>query len=217
MRREMDLSEISDGRLYDSGDMVKTDCRGCVGCSACCRGMGTSIVLDPMDIWRMTTALEKRPEELFASSLELNVADGLILPNLKMDGQGESCIFLNQEGRCGIHEARPGICRLFPLGRFYENRSFRYFLQVHECPENKSKIKVEKWLGIPNIRRYEAYINDWHFFLRDVEEALEGYGEEERRQMSLYLLRQFYLLPYPKEEFYGEFEKRLNRARDQFL
>ena len=40
MKRNIDLNEISDGRLYSSGDMVKADCHDCAGCSACCRGMG---------------------------------------------------------------------------------------------------------------------------------------------------------------------------------
>ena len=53
MKRNIDLNEISDGRLYSSGDMVKADCHDCAGCSACCRGMGDSIKLDPMDIWRL--------------------------------------------------------------------------------------------------------------------------------------------------------------------
>ena len=33
--------------------------------------------------------------------------------------------FLNEQGRCSIHDSRPGFCRLFPLGRFYENGGFR--------------------------------------------------------------------------------------------
>lgn len=45
MKREVDLNEISDGRLYSSGDMVKVDCHDCEGCSACCQGMGNSILL----------------------------------------------------------------------------------------------------------------------------------------------------------------------------
>ena len=53
MKRNVDINEISDGRLYSSGDMVKADCHDCKGCSACCRGMGNSIILDPMDIWRL--------------------------------------------------------------------------------------------------------------------------------------------------------------------
>lgn len=31
MKRNIDLNEISDGRLYSSGDMVKADCHDCAG------------------------------------------------------------------------------------------------------------------------------------------------------------------------------------------
>ena len=37
MLREVDIKDISDGRLYSSGDMVKADCLGCKGCSKCCK------------------------------------------------------------------------------------------------------------------------------------------------------------------------------------
>ena len=52
MRREVTLEEISDGRLYEANDMVKTDCQDCKGCFDCCTGMGDSVVLDPLDVWR---------------------------------------------------------------------------------------------------------------------------------------------------------------------
>ena len=47
MLREIDFAKVSDGKFYQLGDMVKADCQGCAGCSECCRGMGTSIVLGP--------------------------------------------------------------------------------------------------------------------------------------------------------------------------
>ena len=47
MIRNIDMKDISDGNLYTANDMVKADCQDCKGCSACCRGMGDSIVLDP--------------------------------------------------------------------------------------------------------------------------------------------------------------------------
>lgn len=50
MKRKVDFKDISDGRLYSSNDMVRADCHNCEGCSACCRGMGNSIVLDPLGI-----------------------------------------------------------------------------------------------------------------------------------------------------------------------
>ena len=55
MLREIDFAKVSDGKFYQLGDMVKADCQGCAGCSECCRGMGTSIVLDPLDVHRWQT------------------------------------------------------------------------------------------------------------------------------------------------------------------
>ena len=152
MKRNVSLAEISDGRLYKANDMVKADCGGCNGCSRCCHGMGNSIILDPYDVYRMTTGMGKSMQELLAASVELNVVDGVILPNLKMQGTEEACAYLDEEGRCSIHPYRPGICRLFPLGRYYENGGFSYFLQTGECAkENRSKIKVSKWIDTPDL------------------------------------------------------------------
>ena len=66
MRREVSLEEISDGRLYELNDMVKADCQDCAGCHDCCEGMGDSVVLDPMDVYRLSQGLGKSPTELVA-------------------------------------------------------------------------------------------------------------------------------------------------------
>jgi len=213
MLRAINLKEVSDGKLYGSNDMAKTDCGGCQGCSACCHAMGSSIVLDPLDIHRICTGTGKTFEELMAQSIELNVVDGIVLPNLKMTGTDEACSFLNTEGRCSIHAHRPGICRLFPLGRFYENGSFQYFIQVHECPKpNKSKIKIRKWLDTPDIKKYEQYISDWHYHLKKLQEqAMSGDIGENVKSLSMQVLKTFYLTPYnPEQDFYTEFYKRLH-------
>lgn len=212
MLREIDLAEISDGKLYESSDMAKTDCSGCIGCCDCCKGMGNSIILDPFDIWRLTTHLSKSFEELLSDFLELNVVDGIILPNLRMAEKTEQCVFLNPEGRCSIHTARPGFCRLFPLGRYYENRSFKYFLQVHECPKhNKSKIKIKKWLDIENLKQYERYITDWHYYLKERQEtAMAAEDAATVKKLSMDILRRFYLTPYENGvDFYIQFYARM--------
>ena len=182
MERKVSLEEISDGKLYGSNDLVKADCGDCSGCSACCRGMGSSILLDPYDIMRMTGGLHMQFNQLLADYMELNVVDYMILPNLKMSGGDERCGFLDDRGRCSIHPIRPGFCRLFPLGRVYEDRSFRYFLQVHECPrENRTKVKVRRWVDTPDFKAYERFVADWHYFLKDLGEAMKDSSQETRK------------------------------------
>ena len=219
MKRMVDLKQVSDGRLYSSGDMVKADCRDCEGCSACCRGMGSSILLDPMDVWRLRRDLHKDFSTLIEKESELGMADGMILANMKMDVRTDACPFLDGNGRCSIHDSRPGLCRLFPLGRYYEENGFRYFLQIYECrKKDRGKIKIKKWLGIPNLKAYEAYILSWHDFLEKCREGADTLDEEKRRTLALYVLRRFYELPYyadSEENFYAEFAQRLAESEEK--
>ena len=53
MLREIDLKEISDGKLYGPNDLVKAGCNDCAGCFSCCQGMGESVILDPLDIFHL--------------------------------------------------------------------------------------------------------------------------------------------------------------------
>ena len=216
MKRNVDINAISDGRLYSSGDMVKADCGGCQGCSDCCESMGSTIILDPYDVWRLTTGLKVSFDTLLLDKLELNVQEGIILPNMKTEGESERCGFLNEEGRCSIHGLRPGLCRIFPLGRYYENGSFQYFLQVHECKkEPKLKVKVQKWIDTPDIRRNEKFIIDWHYFLKDLTARLEASDSEEyRKTVSLYILKSFYQKPWDTDrDFYEQFYARFEEAK----
>ena len=217
MRRNVDLNEISDGKLYTSNDMVKADCYECQGCSACCRGMGKSIILDPIDLFHLKQATGKDFAGLLNQEIELNVVDGMILPNLKMDPKTDACPFLDENERCGIHAFRSGICRLFPLGRLYEEEGFRYFLLTKECKkENRGKVKVKKWPGITNLKAYEQYISDWHQFLLTCEESIGELEKENIQILTTYILRLFYQTPYEAEDdgsFYQEFYQRREQVR----
>lgn len=214
MLRECDLDEISDGKKYSINDMVKADCDECRGCSACCHGMGSSIVLDPLDVHHLMSHFQTRFEVLLEDKIELNVVDGVILPNLKMNTQaeGEPCVFLDAEGRCSIHEDRPGICRIFPLGRVYEDNSFSYILQIHECQkENRSKVKVSKWIDTPDLKKNQQFITDWHYFLKAAQARLAAGGDEEQiKRTAMQILQYFYIEPYHTDcDFYEQFDKRL--------
>lgn len=219
MERNVKLDEITDGRFYGPNDMVKAGCDDCKGCSACCRGMGDTVVLDPLDIHRLTVYLNMNFDQLMAEKITLSVIDGLILPHLQMTGEDESCGFLNDEGRCIIHSARPGICRLFPLGRYYEGDSFRYILQVHECKkESRTKVKVKKWIDTPDLKQYEPYINDWHYFLKGLQNRVRDNQDEAlMKNASMYILENFYRRPYDlDEDFYTQFHERLLEAQRIF-
>ena len=215
MRRNIDLNEISDGKKYYADSMVKIGCNDCAGCHKCCSGMSDTIILDPYDICIMSRATGLGFEELLRDKLELNVVDGIILPNIKMEPQ---CGFLSKEGRCSIHANRPGICRLFPLGRVYEDDSFYYINQVGECDyPSKYKVKLNQWLGYDNIREYEAFIQDWHGFIKEMEAYVMA-DEEKSKAVCMLILNAFYVTVYDgNESFNEEYQRRKNAVRKALL
>ena len=67
---------------------------------------------------------------------------------------------------------------------------------MHECPKpNKTKVKIKKWLDTPDLKRYETYICDWHYYLRDLKTRIEAHPEQ-MKGISMDVLQKFYLTPY---------------------
>ncbi|MBE5889934.1 MAG: YkgJ family cysteine cluster protein [Lachnospiraceae bacterium] len=211
MRLDTRITEISDGKLYDAADMVRIGCHDCEGCSECCKGMGDTILLDPYDIHRMTKGLNKKFEQLLLEQkVDMHVEDGLILPHLRMNAEG-ACRFLNDAGRCSIHANRPGICRLFPLGRQYDEDKVSYFVLKDGCPAtNRTKMKLEKWLDTPNLKEYENYLVAWHNLTKKLRaELAENQDETYQKQVSTLFLQLFFIRPYG-EDFFTDFYERKN-------
>lgn len=78
-------------------------------------------------------------------------------------------------------------------------------------------MKIHKWLGVPDLKVYEKFVTDWHYFLNDVEAKIRSAANNTvAKQLNLYILQTFYLTPYDKCEmadFYSQFEERLETAR----
>lgn len=214
MLRSVSMNEISDGKLYSSSDMVRADSLGCDGCHACCCHMGSSILLDPLDVCELSRGLKVSAAALFNRQLILTLVDGIVLPAIAMTKDTDQCSFLDASGRCSIHTFRPGFCRLFPLGRVYDGTGFSYFLQTGQCKkEHLAKVKVRQWINMPQFKRYEQFVCDWHYFLKDAAAASDGLSPELIQTLHSYILKNFYLTPYDESDFYDQFYLRLEHAK----
>lgn len=144
-----------------------------------------------------------------------------MLPHLKkMQGEKDSCsFFLNPEGRCSIHNHRPNICRLFPLGRVYMENDFKYFLQVGACTKSKlGKVKVKKkWIGIENYKENKVFILSWHNFIKGLKFRLKFVrDEQELSDINKYVHEVFFNYSLEEDlDFYKVFEKRLDDAKEK--
>ena len=182
MIREIDEKLIQPEMLMSSSDLAKVGCNNCEGCSDCCRDRAEAITLDAADIRLLKKYLNLSFNGLLNEGLVvLSVIDGIVTPCLGKKAGIDECIFLDENGRCAIHEARPGICRMFPLARIYhEDGSFSYFMQPGECPHNNGvKIRISKWLGYPDIKSYEKEVREFHDALRVLKNKCSTTGSTE--------------------------------------
>lgn len=211
---------------YQLQDEVKIGCNDCAGCQKCCEKMGDSIVLDPYDIWLLTKNL--RIADGQAVTFEILVSEdgpltftnreNLLLPCIKMVEPGQ-CPFLSEKGRCSIHKIRPGLCRLYPLGRSFYEDHLSYFVLEKDigCPSKmKEPVRISKWLGIEDPAAYENFIFSWHSVRKNLSQALnEGmqnkhFSQKQSSALLVSFLTHFYAAPYGNS-FYAEYEKRVER------
>ena len=155
--------------------------------------------------------------------IDLHVEEGVILPHLMMKKDTGGCYFLGEDGRCTIHAYRPGICRLFPLGRQYDEEKTSYFIVPEGCVKGGlSKVRIDKWLGIPDLPAYEDFKSRWHSFIRTLTARIAAEQSDEiRRNINLYFLRLFFVQPYNQNPsastFYEDVSDRMKRFADAVL
>jgi len=105
----------SDAVPLSGSDPVELTC-GTAGCSSNCCKNGPHIILNPYEIDRICKSSGMSYEDLL-DIVETDRVNGFPMVMLPRD---PACHFLTDQG-CRIYEARPLACRLFPLGRVYEN------------------------------------------------------------------------------------------------
>ncbi len=218
MRTIKTLEGISDGKLYDIDDYVKADTCGCNGCYTCCHKVDDLVEISPFDAYEIVSFLGVSIDDLIGNKLILRENNKIKLPYLKMVGETERCSFLSEAGRCGIHGHRPNICRMFPLGRVYENDDFKYFLQVGSCVmPNLKEVKVREWIGVANYDENKTCILAWYQFLKALRFRVKFvYDAGELEEMNCYILDTFYRIQLKEgEDFYTAFFRILPEAKQQ--
>lgn len=217
-----------DNKKYSFSDLAPIGCEDCAGCSECCHEMGDSIIQDPYDLWNFCSHMKisggaEVTFDLLISEdgpWELSEQDTLLLPNLKMVEPGV-CSFLNEQGRCSIHQIRSGLCRLYPLGRIFEAVDNQYQLSYYVLDEtlgchkqkNGTPVLISEWLGIPNMNQYEKFQIAWHDVKAEAKEMANQMTDEGKRSVQELLLRIFYSQNY-KADFYSDFYSRIEIWQD---
>lgn len=139
----------------------------CKMCGNCCRRRDEPILLTGADIFRIARALGKTTADIIEKNTVGYIGGTSHIPVVvlkeRMDG---SCSFL-RKGRCMVHQDKPAVCAIYPLGRFYnfQDKQFHYFINQRTCQPNREDGKLwtlQKWLDNFKIAETEKMTQAWN-------------------------------------------------------
>ena len=162
----MDIQKLAeDGNTKEfERQLMDLDSEFSFKCRKCGKHQNT-ILFNSRDIFKIAQKLQITPEEVISKYAETYIGSASKIPVVHMvpRGQNEVCPFL-EDGLCSIHDCKPTVCALFPLGRVVVNAEtlekgledgrveVKCMLNDTDCGSRKQRHTVREWLarfGIP--------------------------------------------------------------------
>ena len=151
----------------------------CKQCGKCCVNR-EDILLSPSDLFRISKKLGLPVEETFKQYCETYIGQDSKLPvvRLKPRGSIKRCPLL-QDRKCVVHDAKPAVCALFPLGRAVmldakeyatqgmAGQKTQYILQPVDCGAKDETHTVREWLGKFGLPAEDATFHKWQETIMD--------------------------------------------------
>ena len=168
----------------------------CTKCGDWCRNKAPEdrILMSTVDLYRAANVLNLDIQDVISRYCEMVPGRESMIPLMvmkqRLDG---SCIFL-KKGRCTVHENKPLVCAMYPLGRFsflnedtgdYE---FHYYLKdFHKegCHAMQDETWTpEQWLARFHVSEYDECVRLYGQPGSDFSKLMHSCeSDEERREM----------------------------------
>ena len=139
----------------------------CKMCGNCCRKRDVPILITGADVYRIASALSMSMREVVEKNTAGYVGDTSHAPVLVLKERDDGSCSLLRKGRCMVHQNKPVVCVLFPLGRLYDFRdmSFHYFMNPSICAsggESEHIWTLKEWLANFEIEDTERMTEKWN-------------------------------------------------------
>lgn len=133
----------------------------CKKCGFCCN---FAIILYPFDIMNICRHLNIKTKE-FLEKYAVIVPDENKIMRCVLK-KAPKCLF-NKDNLCTIYNARPVRCRLFPIGRYFEDNKVEYLLPRNRCIgfNSNKKQSVKEWVNDQDASQFDDMANEWSNFI----------------------------------------------------
>lgn len=205
----------------------------CRWCGKCCKNQDT-ILFNARDIYNIAKKLGKTTIQVIKECAEVYIGNSSRLPMVHMVpvGRQRRCPLLLDDGRCSVHDCKPTVCALYPLGRVAifdgvkdadaeitkENIRVKYIINDYTCGSAKKHNTVSSWLAQFQIPEEDEFFLRWNEVLVNLCAAvrkLEKNGCSERPLQMLWdaIFYRLYVDFDTKQDFMPQFEQ----AAEQLL
>ena len=173
----------------------------CQLCGGCCRNVKDSIMLEPIDVFRLTRYLREQGEPVAGMEDMLAryahaawLEDNFPIYLLNTAGALDACVFL-KDGRCSVYEARPQVCQLYPFSAApgSRGRDFQYFLCM-EKPHHFADglVTVKDWLFQNFSKEMKAALKADYDAIPIIVQNIRAMGEEKFQSLLFQFLYYLY-------------------------
>lgn len=166
----LDDFEKFQSNILKPTDTFQFDCKMC---GSCCRKRQEPILMTGLDIFRIAQALGIPPKQVIEEKTEGYIGDQSHVPVLVLKERLDGSCSLMRKGKCMVHNNKPVVCALFPLGRMYNTitHEIQYFKNPHSCMTGCKGGKtwtLQEWLDEFNIGNLNEESMAWNKLITGV-------------------------------------------------
>lgn len=213
-----------DNRLKEIGENIDKYSIGldepfkfkCRECGKCCKNR-EDIMFTSRDLFRISKHLGKTPGDIIKEYCDCYIGHDSRFPIVRLQPRGvnNACPFLIGK-RCKIHECKPVVCALFPVGRIVAIKnmpkdgeepeySAGYILQPVECGSMKKTNTVRQWLEKFGIPVDDEFYSKWNANMMHISKIINELEKTIQAQALLPLQNVLVELIYVRYDIEGEF------------
>lgn len=167
------IKELKEELGYEEIGLDDTFTFHCPQCGKCCIHR-EDILLSPKDLFNIAKKLQITPEAALTQYCETYIGCNSRFPVVRLKPQGSvrRCPLL-KDRKCLVHDAKPTVCAMFPIGRYLalpaedrfpenpEELSIRYIFNNPECGDEAETHTVREWFRAFNIPLEDDYFFTW--------------------------------------------------------
>ena len=205
----------------------------CLECGKCCKNR-EDILLNSRDLFNIAKKLGLSTSQTIKQYCETFVGHSSKMPVVRLlpTGHNRTCPLL-KDGKCTVHDSKPTICALYPIGRVIEGTQtaemlqaadqvkMQYILNPINCGRQKHKHTVRSWLEMFNIPIEDEFYFMWSELIIMLSSTMRGFEDRGLSRNVLDVMWQsigtaLYAAYDVNEDFMEQFKRNHNKILELF-